>query len=112
MVLRESQRLNGPTEIALTKLDVLGGLEELKICVGYRYKGAEMPYPPQHENGMAEVEPVYETMPGWTEDISGCRAYGQLPQATRDYIARIEEVLGIPVSIVSVGPDRDQTILR
>ncbi len=112
VVLRESQRLNGPTEIALTKLDVLGGLEELKICVGYRYKGAEMPYPPQHENGMAEVEPVYETMPGWTEDISGCRAYGQLPQATRDYIARIEEVLGIPVSIVSVGPDRDQTILR
>lgn len=112
VVLRESQRLNGPTEIALTKLDVLGGLDELKLCTAYRYKGQEMPYPPQEENGMAHVEPVYETMPGWSEDISGCRAYDELPQATRNYIARIEEVLGIPVAIVSVGPDRDQTIIR
>ena len=112
MVLRESQRLNGPTEIALTKLDVLGGLDELRLCVAYRYKGAEMEYPPQEENAMALVEPVYETMPGWSGDISGCRAYGDLPQAARDYIGRIEAFLGIPVRIVSVGPDRDQTILR
>lgn len=112
VVLRESQRLNGPTEIALTKLDVLGGLDELRLCVAYRYKGAEMEYPPQEENAMAHVEPVYETMPGWSGDISGCRAYGDLPQAARDYIGRIEELLGIPVRIVSVGPDRDQTILR
>ncbi|MDO4767936.1 MAG: adenylosuccinate synthase [Pseudomonadota bacterium] len=112
VVLRESQRLNGPTEIALTKLDVLGGLDELRLCVAYRYKGAEMEYPPQEENAMAHVEPVYETMPGWSGDISGCRAYGDLPQAARDYIGRIEEFLGIPVRIVSVGPDRDQTILR
>ena len=112
VVLRESQRLNGPTEIALTKLDVLGGLDELKLCTSYRYKGQEVAYPPQEENGMAYVEPVYESMPGWQEDISGCRTYGELPQATRDYIARIEELLGIPVSIVSVGPDRDQTILK
>lgn len=112
VVLRESQRLNGPTEIALTKLDVLGGLDELKLCVAYRYKGAEVAYPPQEENGMAYVEPIYETMPGWSEDISGCRAYGDLPLATRNYIARIEAVLGIPVAIVSVGPDRDQTIIR
>lgn len=112
VVLRESQRLNGPTEIALTKLDVLGGLDELRLCVAYRYKGAEMEYPPQEENAMALVEPVYETMPGWSGDISGCRAYGDLPQAARDYIGRIEAFLGIPVRIVSVGPDRDQTILR
>lgn len=112
VVLRESQRLNGPTEIALTKLDVLGGLDELRLCVAYRYKGVEMEYPPQEENAMALVEPVYETMPGWSGDISGCRAYGDLPQAARDYISRIEEFLGIPVRIVSVGPDRDQTILR
>lgn len=112
VVLRESQRLNGPTEIALTKLDVLGGLDELRLCVAYRYKGAEMEYPPQEENAMAHVEPVYETMPGWSGDISGCRAYGDLPQAARDYIGRIEAFLGIPVRIVSVGPDRDQTILR
>ena len=112
VVLRESRRLNGPTEIALTKLDVLGGLDELRLCVAYHYKGAELAYPPQEENAMAHVEPVYETMPGWTGDISGCRAYGDLPQAARDYIGRIEELLGIPVRIVSVGPDRDQTILR
>ena len=112
VVLRESQRLNGPTEIALTKLDVLGGLDELKLCVAYRYKGAEVAYPPQEENGMAYVEPIYETMPGWSEDISGCRVYADLPLATRNYIARIEDVLGIPVAIVSVGPDRDQTIIR
>lgn len=112
VVLRESQRLNGPTEIALTKLDVLGGLDELKICSAYRYKGVEIAYPPQEENGMAHVEPIYETVPGWQEDISGCRSYEELPQATRDYIARIEAALGIPVGIVSVGPDRDQTILR
>lgn len=112
VVLRESRRLNGPTEIALTKLDVLGGLDELRLCVAYRYKGAELAYPPQEENAMAHVEPVYETMPGWSGDISGCRAYGDLPQAARDYIGRIEELLDIPVRIVSVGPDRDQTILR
>lgn len=112
VVLREAQRLNGPTEIALTKLDVLGGLDELKLCTSYRYKGQEVAYPPQEENGMAYVEPVYESMPGWSEDISGCRKYAELPKATRDYIERIEAVLGIPVSIVSVGPDRDQTILR
>lgn len=112
VVLRESQRLNGPTEIALTKLDVLGGLDELKLCVAYRYKGQEIAHPPQEENGMAFVEPVYESMPGWQEDISTCRSYAELPQATRDYIARIEAVLGIPVRIVSVGPDRNQTILR
>lgn len=112
VVLRESQRLNGPTEIALTKLDVLGGLDELRLCVAYRYKGQEIAYPPQEENGMAFVEPVYETMPGWQEDISTCRTYAELPLATRNYIARIEELLRIPVRIVSVGPDRNQTILR
>lgn len=112
VVLRESQRLNGATEIALTKLDVLGGLAELKLCVAYQYKGQEVAYPPQEENGMAHVQPVYESMPGWTEDISSCRDYAALPQAARDYIARIEEILGVPVSIVSVGPDRDQTIIR
>lgn len=112
VVLRESQRLNGPTEIALTKLDVLGGLDELKICVAYQYRGQEIAYPPQEENGMAQVQPIYETMPGWQEDISGCRQYNELPQAARDYIARIEQILDIPVRIVSVGPDRDQTIIR
>ena len=111
-VLRESVRLNGCTEIALTKLDVLGGLDELDICTGYLFKGEEVAYPPQDENGMAYVTPIYETVPGWSEDISGCKAWEELPQAARDYVERIEEELGIPVAIISVGPDRDQTIMR
>jgi adenylosuccinate synthase len=112
VILRESQRLSGPTEIALTKVDVLDGLDELKLCTAYKYKGRTVEYPPQEENAMAHVEPVYETMPGWSEDTSRCRAYADLPQAAQNYIRRIEEILGIPVSIVSVGPDRDQTIIR
>jgi adenylosuccinate synthase len=112
VVLRESVRLNGCTEIALTKLDVLGGLETLDICTGYLYKGEEIAYPPQDENGMAYATPIYETVPGWSEDITGCTSWDDLPGAARDYIVRIEEELGIPVSIISVGPDRDQTIMR
>jgi adenylosuccinate synthase len=111
-LLRESVRLNGYTDIALTKLDVLGGLGELKICTAYTYKGETMDYPPQEENGMAHVEPVYETMPGWSEDISGVTSYEELPAATKAYVARIEELLGVPCTILSVGPDRKQTLMR
>ena len=112
VILRESVRLNGPTGIALTKLDVLGGLDELKLCTSYKYRDGSIIYPPLEENGLAHVEPVYETMPGWSEDISGCRSVDEMPEAARNYIARIEEVLGVPVSIASVGPDRAQTIMR
>lgn len=112
VILRESVRLSGPTGIALTKLDVLGGLEELKLCTSYKYRDESIEYPPLEENGLAYVEPVYETMPGWQEDLSKCRSYDELPDAAKNYIARIEEILGTPVSIVSVGPDREQTIIR
>ena len=111
-ILRESVRLNGPTGIALTKLDVLGGLDELKLCVAYKYRGEEIAYPPLEENGLAHVEPVYETLLGWSEDITGATTLDELPEAARNYIARIEGVLGVPVSIASVGPDRNQTIMR
>jgi adenylosuccinate synthase len=111
-VLRETTRLCGPSEIALTKLDVLTGLPELKICTGYAHKGVEVAYPPQGENAMAEVEPIYETLPGWSEDITGAARYSELPKAAHAYIARIEELTGVPVSIVSVGPGREQTIDR
>lgn len=111
-LLRESVRLNGPTDIALTKLDVLGGLDELKLCTSYTYKGEDIAYPPLDENGMAHVTPVYETMPGWSEDITGCRTFEELPENCRNYVARIEAVLGVPCSYVSVGPDRRETIMR
>ena len=112
VLLREAVRLNGTTGLALTKLDVLGGLDKIKICTAYRYEGAEILYPPQREGALAHVEPIYETMPCWTEDVSKCRTWDELPKAAKDYILRLEELSGAPVSIVSVGPDREQTIYR
>ncbi|MEF2145387.1 MAG: adenylosuccinate synthase [Desulfovibrionaceae bacterium] len=112
VVLRESVRLNTPTELAVTKLDVLSGLSELKICTSYRYRGESVDYPPQEQNGMAHVEPVYESMPGWSEDISAVKSWDGLPAAAKAYLERLEELSGVPVGIVSVGPDRAQTFLR
>jgi len=112
VLLRESARLSGPTEIALTKLDVLSGLYEIKICIGYRYKGKVYEYPPQEEGALEFVEPIYETMPGWEEDITGMTAWEDLPLAAREYVSRIEQSLKTTCSILSVGPDRRQTIIR
>ena len=112
VVLRETARLCDLTEFALTKLDVLSGLKEIEICVAYEYRGEKVDYPPQEQNGMAHVKPVYESMPGWDEDITKAASYDELPEAARNYIARIEELSGVKVGIVSVGPDRAQTIVR
>ncbi|CCH50361.1 adenylosuccinate synthase [Pseudodesulfovibrio piezophilus] len=109
VVLKESARLNGPTELAITKLDVLSGLKELKLCVAYEYRGEQIAYPPQEQNGMAHVTPVYETMPGWDEDITEARSWDDLPENAVKYLRRIEEISGVKVGIVSVGPDRVQT---
>ena len=111
-LLRESARLNSLTELTLTKLDVLSGLNELKICVAYKYKGEEVLYPPQAEAALADVQPVYETMPGWQEDITKARSWNDLPEACKKYIERIEKLLEVPVSIISVGPDRAETFFR
>jgi len=112
VVLRESMRLCGFTEFALTKLDVLAGLKELRICTAYEYDGRRLEYPPQQEDAMAAAKPVYETMPGFDEDIAACSRWEDLPAAVRGYVTRIEELTGVRVGIVSVGPERDQTILR
>lgn len=112
VVLRQAVRLNGITEIALTKLDVLSGLDEVKICTAYKYKGQEILYPPQEENGMAGCSPVYEVMPGWKNDIGAAQSLEELPAPCRAYVTRIEEICGVPVKIISVGADRKQTILR
>ena len=112
VLLRESARLNGLTDIALTKLDVLSGFDEIKLCVAYEFEGKTIQYPPQKSNGLAHVTPIYESMPGWKEDITACKTYDELPENARAYIARLEELSGVPVSMVSVGPDRNQTIIR
>jgi len=111
VVLREAVRLCGPTSLAITKLDVLSGLETIKFCTAYEYQGAQVLYPPQEENAMAHVTPVYRELPGWKEDISACSKLEDLPENARNYIKNIEEALNTPAEIISVGPDRDQTIL-
>ena len=111
-VLRESARLNGLTDIALTKLDVLSGFDAVQICVAYEYKGRRMDYPPQEQGALGLVTPIYESMPGWKEDITACKTWDELPEAARAYVQRLEQLSGMPVSMVSVGPDRNQTIFR
>ncbi len=112
VILRESARLCGLTQIALTKIDVLRNLPTLKICVDYMYDGRRMEYPPQGENALADVEPIYEEMPGFTEDISTCKHFEALPYNVQKYIQRIEALTQVRVALVSVGPDREQTIIR
>lgn len=105
--LRLAVRVNGMTEIALTKLDVLSGRSELKICVAYEIDGVRYDEPP-YDNWDAIV-PVFETLPGFSETVAHCRTRGELPANARAYVARIEELVGCRVGVVSVGPDRDQT---
>ena len=112
VVLRESVRLNGLTDIALTKLDVLSGFDEIQICTAYEYQGKKVQYPPQATGALEHVTPLYESMPGWKEDLSACLTWESLPLAARNYVERLEQLCGVPVSMVSVGPDRNQTIIR
>ena len=111
VIVRNAVRLNGLTGLAITKLDVLGGLEELKICSGYEYKGNRLNEFPASLKVLAECTPLYETLPGWSEDISTIRQFGDLPQTTRTYLKRVEELAETPIQIVSVGPGRDETIV-
>lgn len=111
VVLNNAVRLNGLTGLAITKLDVLGGLEEIKICSAYLYKGKRMESFPANLKVLESCEPIYETLPGWEEDISHLRRYDDLPSNVRRYLKRIEELTGVPVQIISVGPGREQTIV-
>ena len=110
MMIRDSVRLNGLNSMSMTKLDVLTGLERLKICVGYEFGGKRIDVRPASLKSLAQCRPVYEELPGWNDDISSIRNFKQLPGEARDYIKRIEEILEVPFSIISVGPMREQTI--
>ena len=105
-LLRQAARLNGLTRIALTKLDVLSGLDAIPVCVGY--EGFDDTFPATLEHAV----PIYESVPGWSEDISACRRMADLPEACRAYVQRIEDLVGVPVELVSVGPGREETIVR
>jgi len=111
VILRNSVRLNGLTGLAITKLDVLDGLESLKICTGYEYKDEIIKDFPASLDVLADSKPVYETLRGWTEDISGLKKLEDFPPNARSYLDRIAELTETDIHIVSVGPDRDQTIV-
>ncbi len=111
VILRNAVRLNGLTGIAITKLDVLGGLESLQICTGYEYNGEILQDFPASLNILSECKPIYETVPGWSEDISKIRAIENLPQNARNYLNRIEELIETPIHLISLGPARDETIM-
>jgi adenylosuccinate synthase len=111
VVLRDSARLNGLSSLAITKLDVLTGLDQLKVCVGYEIDGEKITSRPASMKKMAQCKPIYKEMPGWEEDITQARQVDQLPENAQAYIRAIEEMSGIPVSIISVGPGREETII-
>jgi adenylosuccinate synthase len=112
VALRYAVRINGIDALAVTKLDVLDGIEEIKICTAYRCNGAIVQEFPADLGQLASCEPIYETIPGWTEPTKGVRRYDDLPAGARRYISRLEEVTGVPAALVSTGSDRDDTIIR
>jgi adenylosuccinate synthase len=111
VILKNAVRLNGLTGIAITKLDVLGGLDTLNICTAYEYRGKTLKEFPASLNVLAECKPVYETLPGWEADISGMRNESDLPQDVKNYLGRIEALIETPIDIISVGPEREATIV-
>lgn len=112
VTVRHAVELNDCDSIALTMLDVLAGFDELRVCSAYRIDGAETDRFPLDAADLSRVEPIYESMPGFADEIDGVRAFEQLPEPARNYLAFIENYLGVPIGIVSVGPDRRQTIRR
>jgi adenylosuccinate synthase len=111
--LRYAARLNGLTELAVTKLDVLSMFDRIPICTGYRLEdGADTIEFPAHQTDFHHAQPVYEELPGWGTDISGVTAFEQLPEAARGYLDVVEERVGVPVTMVGVGQRRDQTLTR
>jgi adenylosuccinate synthase len=111
VTVRYTSRLSGVTSISVMLLDVLSGFDELKICTAYKIDGRQTTQFPSHVDDLRRAEPVYETLPGWREEINDCRAFGKLPANARAYLRRISELVGQPIEMVSVGPERDQTIL-
>ncbi|QIL43463.1 adenylosuccinate synthase [Acidovorax sp. HDW3] len=110
-LLKRSAQVNGLSGLCITKLDVLDGLTELQLCVGYELDGARIDLLPMGADEIARCQPIYEVMPGWTESTVGVTVYEQLPQAARNYLERITQVTGVPIAMISTSPDRDHTIM-
>jgi adenylosuccinate synthase len=111
-LVRTAVELSGVTEICLTKLDVLSGLDQIQICTGYRLNGSPVRYADVDAYGLDDVEPIYQVVAGWMEEISSVRTFEELPSNAQAYVKRIEEAAGVPVKWIGVGPERDATIRR
>ena len=111
VLVRQTVRTSGIDGIALTKLDILDGFDEVKVCIGYRLDGREIDYLPASEHAQARVEPIYETVEGWHEGTARARSWAQLPAQAIKYVRRIEELVGCPVTLLSTSPEREDTIL-
>jgi len=112
VALRRAKLINSLTGMCITKLDVLDGLETLRICTAYEYEGETLEHPPVGAEAFEKCKPIYIEMPGWSESTNGAQNYDDLPENAKNYIAKIEELMGIPADIVSTGPDRKHTIIR
>ena len=111
--MRRAIQINSLSGFCLTKLDVLDGLEEIKICTSYKMDdGSTVEVSPMSADDFERATPVYETMPGWSENTFGAKSIDELPQAALDYIKRIENITGVPVDIISTGPNRNETIIK
>ncbi len=111
VLVRQTVRTSGIHGLALTKLDILDGFEEIKVCTGYRLDGREIDYLPAGERAQAEVEPIYESIAGWEGQTAGARSWADLPAQAIKYVRRIEELVGCPVALLSTSPEREDTIL-
>ena len=108
-MVKYAARLNSMDALAITRLDILDGLDEIKMCTGWTIDGEPIQHIPADLSILAKAKPVYETFKGWKKDISGVRSYGDLPLEAQAYLNRLSEVVGVEIGIVSVGPNRDQT---
>jgi adenylosuccinate synthase len=110
--LRYAARVNGLSDLALTKLDILGGFETLHIAVAYDYRSERLEHLPLDSEALAECRPVYEDLPGWSANIRAARSLADLPLAARRYVERVEELVGVPIVLIGVGPGREETIFK
>jgi adenylosuccinate synthase len=107
---RQAVRLNSLSEIALTKLDVLDKFDEIKVCVAYLHDGVRYEYMPFHQSVLHDVTPVYETIQGWQSELTAVSHIDQMPAAAMDYVRFLEEKIGVPITVVGVGPEREQFV--
>ena len=111
-MMKRSAQINGVSGLCVTKLDVMDGLPEVKLCVGYKLDGKHIDLPPSGADDIARCAPIYETLAGWSDSTVGINQLDKLPRAARTYLDRLEAVVGVPIDMISTGPDRDETILR